>query len=96
MTGERLRKLSASEALMMVQLAKELEEELLLEDFDRKLCGLLCEYAAFCYLAVEIGGGRKFLSPRAVLEECSLEELAAYYEAYEALYLSEGGDEFAV
>lgn len=36
----------------------------------------------------------RFLTPRAVLEECSLEELADYYERYCALYVKEDADAF--
>lgn len=90
---KRLRKLSAREILTIGALAKSLEEELLLEDFDRELTALLCEYAAFCCLTVEVDGGRKFLSPREVLEECSLEELADTYEEYCRLYVEGDADE---
>ena len=92
--NEQLRKLSASEVLQLEKMANELEQEMLLEDFNQELTKTLCEYAAFCCLAVEIGGERRFLTPRAVLEECSLEELADYYERYCALYVKEDADAF--
>ena len=93
---ESLRRLSAKETLLVERMALELQQEMMLEDFDPELTTLLCEYAAFCWLAVETGGGRRFLSPRAVLEECSLEQLADYYETYCAEYLTEGESADAV
>ena len=45
---EQLRKLSASEVLQLEKMANELEQEMLLEDFNQELTKTLCDCLISC------------------------------------------------
>lgn len=85
-----LKKLSAEEILESLLLEEKLEEELMRRDFDRELTKALCEYGVLCYLTIYDGDKRHFSSPRDVLKNLTISELADVYDAYiEKFYMNE-------
>ncbi|MGI5958718.1 MAG: hypothetical protein ACOX60_04805 [Massiliimalia sp.] len=77
-----IKPLSVLETLECIRCAEELEREMLVEDSNAELVKAVYEYGALGYFSIYEGNVRKFSSPREVLCQLTLDQLADFYEEY--------------
>lgn len=88
--GFYLRELSALEALNAMKEAEKLFDTYREDGYDLVLLRGMCEYAAILSYALCIGDGRAFATPKEVLQQLSIRQLAFWGQTYESDYPEEG------